>query len=136
MPKSDVSGDAGNARHDIDQALQNFERGYSLLTEGQREAAVPYFARAVHYAPNTPRYRAYFGKALSSDPAQRHKAEAEMQAAIKQDPDNSTYRLMLTEFFIDIKLLKRAEGELNRLLAAFPNNREAQEMLASLKAQA
>ena len=136
MPKSDVSGDAGNARHDIDQASQNFERGYSLLNDGQYSAAVPYLARAVHYAPNTPRYRAYFGKALSSDPAQRHKAEAEMQAAIKQDPDNPTYRLMLTEFFIDIKLLKRAEGELNRLLAAFPNNREAQEMLASLKAQA
>jgi hypothetical protein len=29
--------------------------------------------------------------------------------------------------------MKRAEGELNRLLAIFPSNREAREMLAEIK---
>lgn len=56
-----------------------------------------------------------------------------MQAAIKLDPNNSTYRIILAEFFIHYNLVKRAEGELNRLLALFPDNKEARDMLAKLK---
>jgi hypothetical protein len=40
---------------------------------------------------------------------------------------------MLAEFFIQFNLLKRAEGELNRLLAVYPSNREARELLDSLR---
>ena len=53
---------------------------------------------------------------------------------VKIDPNNPKFRLMLAEFFIAMKLMKRAEGELNRLLAIFPSNREARELLASLQA--
>ena len=38
-----------------------------------------------------------------------------------------------TKVFIENNLLKRAEGELNRLLAVFPDNREALELLQSLQ---
>jgi cytochrome c-type biogenesis protein CcmH/NrfG len=92
-------------------------------------------ARAAHYAPKNAKYHAYYGKALSEDQKQRHKAETELQTALRLDPDNPTFRLMLAEFFVKMNLIKRAEGELTRLLAKFPSNRGARDLLESLKAK-
>lgn len=131
--KRRAAGDAGNASYQLEQAAENFERAFSLLMDNEHENSLPFFARAVHYAPNNARYHAYFGKALSADEIQRHKAESEMQAAIKLDPTNPLFRILLAEFFIQNKLKKRAEGELTRLLNIFPSNREARDMLETLK---
>lgn len=134
--KREAAGSVGKADLQAEQATENFDLGFDLLMDEQPAAALPFLARAVHYAPKTARYRAYYGKALSFDEKQRHKAEAEMQAALKIDPNNPTFRILLAEFFIQFNLLKRAEGELNRLLALFPSNREARDLLESLKARA
>jgi curved DNA-binding protein CbpA len=131
--KHRAAGTLGERDTKLEQAEEHFERGFSLLMNGDLETALPFLARAVHYAPNNARYHAYYGKALSADEKQRHKAESEMQAAIRIDPDSPTFRLLLAEFFVQQNLLKRAEGELNRLLAIFPGNREAQEMFENLK---
>jgi hypothetical protein len=56
-----------------------------------------------------------------------------MQMAIKLDPNEPSFRIMLAEFFIQVNLRKRAEGELNRLLAIFPSNQEAKRLLQGLK---
>ncbi|MEO7673097.1 MAG: DnaJ domain-containing protein [Pyrinomonadaceae bacterium] len=112
-----------------EQGLENFEMGLSLLMDDEHERAVPFLGRAAHYNPDNALYRAYYGKALSYDENQRHKAEGEMQAAAKIDPKNPKIRLMLAEFFIDMNMLKRAEGELNRLLEITPNNVEARKLL-------
>ncbi len=117
----------------LEQADEHFERGYSLLMDDDLERALPFLARAVHFAPKVARYHAYYGKALSADSKQRHKAESEMQAALRIEPNNATFRILLAEFFIQHNLLKRAEGELNRLLTMFPGHREAVDLLASLK---
>ncbi len=114
------------------QATEDFNRGYNLLMDGNYEAALPFLTRAVYFDKDNPRYHAYYGKALSFDKSQYHKAEGEMQTAIKLDAENADFRLILAEFFVQIGLLKRAEGELNRLLAIFPNNEEAQTLLDSL----
>lgn len=132
--KREAEGDAGPQTVPVQQASEQFERGFALLADGEAEAAIPYLARAAHYAPTIARYRAYYGKALATDPKRRHQAEAEMQAALKLDPNNPAYRTLLARFFIQFNLLKRAEGELNRLLARFPSDREALDLLASLKA--
>ena len=116
----------------LTEASEIFEHGFNLLMEEEYEQALPYILRAVHLAPDAARYHAYYGKLLAVDKAQRFKAEAEFQAAIKLEPENPTFRIMLAEFFIQYNLLKRAEGELNRLLAAFPNNKEARALLDSL----
>ncbi len=116
-----------------EQAVDNFERGFSLLMDDEYEAATPFLARAVHFAPKNARYHAYYGKALSFDEKQRHKAEAELQTALKLDANNPTFRILLAEFFIQQNLLKRAEGELKRLLAVFPSNREARDLLNGLQ---
>jgi curved DNA-binding protein CbpA len=117
----------------LTEASEIFEHGFNLLMEEDYEQALPYMLRAVHLAPETARYHAYYGKLLSADKAQRFKAEAELQAAIKLEPDNPTFRIMLAEFFIQHNLVKRAEGELNRLLANFPGNKEARALLDSLQ---
>jgi curved DNA-binding protein CbpA len=122
-----------NQRKQTDWATENFETGFSHLMDEDYAEALPFLARAVHLAPNVARFHAYYGKALADDETQRFKAEAEMQTAIKLDGDNPTFRLLLAEFFVQYNLLKRAEGELNRLLAVFPSNRDAREMLDSLQ---
>jgi len=116
----------------LTEASEIFEHGFNLLMEENYEQALPYILRAVHLAPNAARYHAYYGKLLSIDKNQRFKAEAELQTAIKLEPENATFRIMLAEFFIQYNLVKRAEGELNRLLDAFPNNKEARALLDSL----
>lgn len=133
LQRRQEAGNLGNDGATLDQAAENFEQGFSLLMDRSAESALPFLARAVHFAPKNARYHAYYGKALADDLKQRHKAEAEMQTALKIEPDNATYRLLLAEFFIQNNLLRRAEGELNRLLAIFPSNREARDLLASLK---
>ncbi len=130
------TGESDIAMRQREQATENFDRGLSLLMENDPDAAVTFLARAAHLAPKNARYRAYYGKALAFDDKQRHKAESEMQAALKLDPDNPAFRIMLAEFFIQFNLLKRAEGELNRLLAIFPGNREGLELLKKLKVNA
>jgi len=129
------SGDSTGTQVKIEQAAENFDRGFNLLMENDVDAATPFLARAVHFAPKNARYHAYYGKALSSDAKQRHKAESEIQAALKIDPNNPTFRIVLASFFLQFNLLKRAEGELTRLLAVFPSNREARELLDGLKSK-
>lgn len=131
--KHRAAGTLGERNIKLEQAEENFGHGFTLLTKGEAETALPFLARAVHYSPKNARYHAYYGKALSADDTQRHKAESEMQAALRIDPNNATFRLLLAEFFIQKNLLKRAEGELTRLLAIFPSNRDANELLDRLK---
>ena len=122
-----------NVQMKTDQAAENFEQGFNYLMDNEYEAAVPFLTRAVFFAKDNARYHAYFGKALSGEAKNSHQAEAELQTAVKLDGQNADYRIMLAEFYIQIDLPKRAEGELNRLLAIFPNNREARALLDTLK---
>jgi curved DNA-binding protein CbpA len=117
----------------LTEASEIFEHGFNLLMEEDYEQALPYILRAVHLAPETARYHAYYGRLLSIDKNQRFKAESELQTAIKLEPENPSYRIMLAEFFIQHNLPKRAEGELNRLLAISPGHKDAHALLDSLQ---
>jgi len=131
--KTNFGSENADNQKQFEQALDDFEQGFSLLMDEEFETAIPFLARAAHLANNNARFHAYYGKALSSDKNQRHKAEAELQTAVKLDEKNPSYRLMLAEFFIEVGLSKRAEGELNRLLAIFPDNKEATILLDTLR---
>lgn len=122
----------GNERQ-TEQGLDSFEKGLLLLSEEEYEAAATNLARAVHYSPENALYHAYYGKALSVFSKHRHKAEAEFQTAIKLDQKNVKIRLMLVEFFVDMNMAKRAEGELKRFLEVVPGNQEATTMLRRLQ---
>ena len=69
-------------------------------------------------------------------PQTRRLAEAEMQAALKLDPENFGYRLMLAELYFDLGFLRRAEGELKRALKAEPNNPAGLRLLRRIEAAA
>jgi curved DNA-binding protein CbpA len=116
----------------VDKASAEFEQGFNHLMNEDYDQALPFLYRAVQISGDNAKYHAYYAKALSTDDKQRHKAESEMQSAIKLDPENATFRIMLVELFIQFKLLRRAEGELQRFLSQYPNNREAQILLENL----
>jgi Tfp pilus assembly protein PilF len=84
-------------------------------------------------APKEPKYRAYFGRALAAHPKTRRLAETELQTAVKLDPANASYHVMLAALYRDLGFLKRAEAELERALALDSANSQAREMLSTLK---
>lgn len=115
-----------------EHGLASFEQGLNMLNDEEYAAAATYLARAVHYSAQNALYHAYFGKALSYLEKQHHKAEAELQTAVKLDPKNTKIRIMLVEFFIEMNMGKRAEGELKRFLDIAPGNKEAMALLNGL----
>src|SRR6201988_3130189 len=115
------------------RAELQFKEGFAALELGQRNLALGLFASAARAVPNEPRYRAYYGLTLAHQESTKRLAEAELQAAVKLDPGNPEYRLMLAELFRDLGFLTRAKGEAERAIASDPNNHKAKEFLRNLK---
>ena len=116
-----------------ERAETQFKEGFAALELGQRKVALGLFASAANAAPNEPRYRAFYGQMLAASEATRRAAEVELNAAVKLDPNNAEYRVMLAELYRDLGLKLRAKGEAERAVAADPNNRKARELLRTLK---
>jgi tetratricopeptide (TPR) repeat protein len=116
-----------------ERAANDFKEGYAALEQGQRKTAAGLFASAARLMPNEARYRAYYGHMLATQENTRRAAEAELQAAIKLDPTNAEYRVMLAQLFRDLGFIIRARGEAERAVAADPNNRKARDLLRELK---
>lgn len=120
----------------VEAGLESFELALEALNEEEFAAAAGHFARALQCSPQNALYHAYFGKALSQLEKQHHKAESSLQTAVKLDPSNPKIRMMLVEFFVDMKMTRRAIGELNRFLEMAPDNKDAMRMLTKLQASA
>jgi curved DNA-binding protein CbpA len=128
-----ATADEIDKRKQADIAAENFDEGFNLLKDENYAEALPFLARATHLAPGVARFHAFYGRVLSADEKQRFKAESELQTAVKLEPENPIFRIMLAEFFVQYNLIKRAEGELKRFLAIAPDNDEAQALLDSLQ---
>jgi hypothetical protein len=122
--------------NDLARAETSFQEGFLALQQGQTKAAIVSLAAAARLAPAEARFRAYYGRALATVEATRRLAEAELQAALKLDPENFGYRLMLAELYFDLGFLRRAEGELKRALIAEPNNPSGLKLLRRIEAAA
>ena len=116
-----------------ERAEIQFKEGFAALELGQRKVALGLFASAASAVPKEPRYRAFYGQMLAGNENTRRAAETELSAAIKLDPNNAEYRVMLAELYRDLGLKLRAKGEAERAVAADPNNRKARELLQALK---
>ena len=125
---SEASSDSEWAR-----AESNFKEGFVALQQGQTKAAIVNLAAAARVAPSEARFRAYYGQALARVKDKRRLAEAEMQAAIKLDPKNSTYRLMLAELYCDLGFLLRAASELKRVISVEPDNPAARKLMQKIE---
>ena len=116
-----------------ERAALQFKEGFAALEMGQKKVALGLFASAARAVPNEPRYRAFYGQVLAENEATRRAAETELNAAIKLDPQNAEYRMILAELYRDLGLKLRAKGEAERAVAADPNNRKARDLLRTLK---
>lgn len=110
-----------------------FTQGVSLLERELFDQAVAYLGQAVRLSPNTPRYRANYGKAMSKNPRFKHQAEAEFQTAVKMSGNLSEFRVMLAEFYKNTEMPKRAVSELQKILSMEPNNKAARALLDSIQ---
>jgi tetratricopeptide (TPR) repeat protein len=117
---------------DADRAEEHFKEGFAAKQTGQINTAIGMFSAAARLAPNDARYRAYYGQALATNAGTRRLAEAELQVAVKLDPDNGDYRTMLAELYRDLGFAVRARSELEKVLKVAPNNQKARELLRSL----
>jgi curved DNA-binding protein CbpA len=115
-------------------AEKSFRDGYAALQLGQTAVAITHLAAAAKAAPDESRYRAYYGQALAANGRSHRLAEIEMQAAVKLEPRNVGYRMMLARLFFDLGFVKRAKSEVERVLDLEKDNAEANELLRVLEA--
>jgi curved DNA-binding protein CbpA len=116
-----------------ERAEESFQKGLGALKAGNFPTAFSALAEAARLAPQVARYRAHYGEALAANVQMRHRAEAEIQAAILIEPSNASYRIMLARLYQNLGFIKRAQGELERVCALDPRNEEAKKMLAQLQ---
>jgi tetratricopeptide (TPR) repeat protein len=128
QPKKPLNGPLTDA----ERAEQHFKEGFAAKQMGQVNTAIGLFSAASRLAPNDARYRAYYGHALAALPNTRRLAEAELQAAVKIEPENADYRVMLAELFRDLGFAVRARSEIERILKKSPGHLRARELLRSL----
>lgn len=115
------------------RAEDNFKDGFAALQQGRYKVAITHLAAAARLLPKEPRFRAYYGRALGTLKETRRLAEAELQAAIKLDPDNAGYRVMLAELYVDLGFFRRAEGEIERAVSMDPHNTAARLLVRKLE---
>ena len=118
-----------------DRAEAAFQLGSQAMERNQHTEAMRYFGEAAMLAPRVARYRAFYGSALMHNPTQRRTAETELQAALKMEPNNAAFRVMLARLYQQIGLRKRAESEAARALSADPTNASARALLSTLTAK-
>src|SRR6185312_15601967 len=114
-------------------AEQRFQEGVAAMQMSEMNTATAALSAAARLAPNQARYRAYYGRALAAHPQTKRLAEAELQAAVKLDPANASYRVMLATLYRDLGFWRRAINELERALSLDSKNVEARRMLQSLE---
>lgn len=124
-----------DAPRTVSQAEAKYQEGLHALQQGDRMLAITCFGEAARLAPAQARYRAHYGRALAGNAQTRHRAEKEIQAAIKLDTSNASYRIMLAELYRDLGFPRRAQGELERALAIDPKSDAARRLLDSLEAK-
>jgi tetratricopeptide (TPR) repeat protein len=113
-------------------AEKRFQDGVAALQINQTNIAISCLSAAVRMAPNKARYRAYYGRALATNEQTQRLAEAELQAAVKLDPNNPSYHLMLAGLYRSLGFSRRAIAELERVLSLDPQNAEARKLLQAL----
>jgi len=110
-----------------------FQKGQAAMQAGRRTEAMRFFSEAAMHEPGKAKYHAEYGHALIGEPNSRRLAESELQAAIKLEPGNAQYRVILAELYQQNGLWRRAVGELERALTIEPGNANARALLAKLK---
>ena len=108
--------------------------GVQRYNQGQHEAAVDCFKRAVHYRDNAESHY-YKGLAESQLPRLRKDAVSSLQAAVQKNGRNPKYHLQLAKTLLEFGLKVRAKAVIDKALPMFPNNRELVTLARELEPQ-
>jgi curved DNA-binding protein CbpA len=127
------SNETDHVAEDLRLAEQRFQEGAAALQLGHTNAAIASLSAAARIAPKEPRYRAFYGRALAGQAQTQRLAEAELQAAVKLDPGNASYRVILAGLYRNLGFARRAIAELERALSIDPQNGEARKLLQLLE---
>ena len=118
------------------RASEQFQRGVTALASRDHVAAIACLAEATRLDPGKARHHAYFGRALSGNSGARRQAESELNEAIRLEPSNLDYQVMLAEFFWNAGFPLRCQGEIKRILEKNPYHPEARALRDKLSADA
>ncbi len=129
----DLELDVDPSEKEVGRAEYSFREGLGALQQGRIRDAMTHLAIASRLEPQEARYRAHYGRALAADENTRRLAENEIQAAVKIEPANAAFRIMLAELYFELKFHRRAQTELDRALALEPNNATAHSLLRKLQ---
>jgi curved DNA-binding protein CbpA len=129
----DLQLDVDPSEKELGRAEYSFREGLGALQQGRVRDAMTHLATASRLEPQEARYRAHYGRALAADEKARRLAENEIQAAVKLEPANPAFRIMLAELYFELKFHRRAQTELDRALALDPNNATAHALLRKLE---
>ena len=109
------------------------KKAEQVVAEPAPQAPTPQPETVIERVAESAADRAARGRMLAGNEKTRRAAEAELLAAIKLEPKNAEYRVMLAELYRDLGLKLRAKGEAERAVAADPYNRKARDLLRDLK---
>jgi len=110
-----------------------FREGKSLLAKGDAETAVERLRGSVWLCPDKASYNYYLGLAEARIPKFRKSAEQHFLKAIEIEDTSAECHLALARLYIDVRLPRKAELQLDQVLLWDPNNSEAHTLAAELK---
>lgn len=130
---ADFDADTDSPDSDVGRADYHFREGFGALQQGRISAAIKHLSNAARLRPDEAKYRAHYGRALAADDNTRRLAENELQTAVKLEPGDITFRIMLAELYFQLNFHRRSRTELDRALAIDPRNGAANSLLRKLE---
>lgn len=131
-PIKEIKGDSGNSR-DEKTAEALFRSGFSMISKGAYEQAVERLKGCVWLRPENALYHHYLGVAEAKIPKLRRESEQHLLRAIELDALFTESRLELVKLYLQFKLRRKAETQLQELIHWDPDNQEALQLLAGLE---
>jgi curved DNA-binding protein CbpA len=132
-PSDELDFETDGQETEFGAAEYHFREGVGALQQQRINAAIKHLGNAARLQPAEARYRAHYGRALAADDNTRRLAENEIQAAVKLEPANAAFRIMLAELYFQLKFHRRAQTELDRALALDPKSATAHSLLRKLE---
>jgi curved DNA-binding protein CbpA len=131
--EAELKARAGGQADDEKTAEAIYREGRSLLAEGNFEKAVEHLKACVWLCPDKAKYNHYLGVAESEFPKLRKTAEQHLLKALELDKTSAASRLELARLYINVKLRRKAELQLDELMRWDPQNPEVLKLFDALK---
>ncbi len=116
-------------------AEEQGRRGEAALLAGNMKEAIVCLEVATQQDDSRARYHALLGQALAAVPSRWGDAEAELKRAIKLEPLNADYQVVLGVIYLQAKALGKALVRFEEALRWDPANAKAKQLLNELKSR-